>query len=381
MTLHSPSTPSTVPIPGGGQLVLDDGVLEPFRLAPEEAGQQLPRRCYAASHVAMQPGYRDVGHSIQSPGTSEEIAQWIDWDTSMAFRRRLDSLGFGIAEAMDTAQRFELGWAGARQLIEATGELGLRNGFIGAASADHADGLENAADLAAALAEQGRFVESCGGVPIILPQPWLTASAADEATYVRVYCDAIDAIEGPVLLHWLSEAFHPAMKGYFPGDSLRTILAHDRQKVRGMKISMLDRELEESLRAELAEHGQVILTGDDYHFAGLIEGHSQESIALPELDGRPLQGGAFSHALLGILNAVAVPASLALRHLGRGDVETYRKLMGPCEALGKEIFIAAETVLVPMLPTVAHHAFEDSLCSYDEMFWASKLHFSISQLS
>ncbi len=35
-----------------------------------------------------------------------------------------------------------------------------------------------------------------------------------------------------------------------------------------------------------------------------------------------------------------MPASLALQHLGRGDVETYRQIMEPCEALGREIFKA-----------------------------------------
>jgi hypothetical protein len=332
----------SVAVPGATEIVLDDSVLDPFRIEPGSAAATsspvLPRRCFAASHVAMLPGYAEVQHSMANPGSAEEIAEWIDWDTSMAFRKRLDGLGFGIAEAMDTAQRFELGWAGASRLIEETGRLGLTNGFVGAASADQADSIDSTADLSRAIAEQIAFVQKAGGIAIILPQPWMTQHGATEDDYVRVYCDAIDASEGPILLHWLGAPFHAAMEGYFPGNSLRTILAHDPAKVRGMKISMLDRELEESLRRSIATDDQVILTGDDYNFVPLIQGSSQESRKLPDLGGLPLRGGDFSHALLGILNAIAVPASLALQHLDRGDLDAYTKIMDPCEALGREIF-------------------------------------------
>ena len=42
----------------------------------------------------------------------------VDWDRTLAFRHHLWSLGFGVAEAMDTAQRgMGLGWAEAQELI------------------------------------------------------------------------------------------------------------------------------------------------------------------------------------------------------------------------------------------------------------------------
>jgi hypothetical protein len=329
----------SVEVPGASSIVLDDGVLEPLKL-DSKTGIVFSRRCYAASHIALLPGYAEVSHSLDSPGKPEDFVEWIDWDHCASYRRRLDDFGFGIAEAMDTAQRFELGWAGAKKLMEATSKLKLANGFIGAASADHADSISSKADLSRAIAEQIQFIQSVDGIPIVLPQPWLTKIGANEEDYARVYCDAIDACDGPILLHWLSEEFHPGMRGYFPGESLRTILNHDPKKVRGMKVSMLDRELEETLRASIAPNDQVILTGDDYNFVPLIEGHSQESRALPSLGGRPLPGGEFSHALLGILNAIAVPASLALRHLSQGSVAAYRQIMEPCEALSREIFKA-----------------------------------------
>src|SRR5437762_14018478 len=43
----------------------------------------------------------------------------IDWDATLAYRRYLWSLGFGVAEAMDTAQRgMGLDWSASLALIE-----------------------------------------------------------------------------------------------------------------------------------------------------------------------------------------------------------------------------------------------------------------------
>ncbi len=286
-----------VDLPGIGAMTLDDGVIQANELAPHPV---LPRRCYAAGHVVMKESYGASPHSLEAPGSAAEIASAIDWDATMALRVRVDAYGMGIAEAMDTAQRFELGWTGAKELLRRTGELNLRNGFVGAASSDHRETIDGVDDLASAISEQVTFIRECGGVPIVLPQPWMTASNMDEDAYVRLYTQVIDASEGPLLMHWLGEAFHAGMRGYFPGNSIDTILAHDPDKVRGLKLSLLDAAYEESLRARIAPRGQVILTGDDYNFSGLILGGSQEARPLASLGGLPLFGGDFSHALLGI---------------------------------------------------------------------------------
>ncbi len=61
------------------------------------------RRVYAAAHVAA------------SPGPDGEV---IDWEATMRFRDHLWAHGFGVAEAMDTAQRgMGLAWEQARELI------------------------------------------------------------------------------------------------------------------------------------------------------------------------------------------------------------------------------------------------------------------------
>ena len=57
------------------------------------------RIAYSAAHVVADP--------------RAAIDPWlqcaVDWDTTIAYRRYLWSLGLGVAEAMDTAQRFFLG--------------------------------------------------------------------------------------------------------------------------------------------------------------------------------------------------------------------------------------------------------------------------------
>ncbi len=302
----------------------------------------LPRLCYAALHVVLRDGYAQADHSVESPGSPDEIEHWIDWKATAGLRRFVDSLGFGVAEAMDTAQRFEIGWPSARRLVELCASLELRNGFVAGAGSDQLDETRSDAELIDAVVEQAGFIDGLGGVPVLLPMPRLTALGASERRYVDVYGAIIDQLEGPLFLHWLGEMFHPAMRGYFPGNSLERILAAHPDKVRGVKLSLLDEEFEVRLRRRIAKRGQIVLTGDDYHFGRLLEGQpaprgSRLGGAF-ELRGRTVNLGDFSHALLGALDAVAEPAAKALRALGAGDVGRYRELMGPAEELARFVF-------------------------------------------
>jgi hypothetical protein len=104
---------------------------------------------------------------------------------------------------------------------------------------------------------------------------------------------------------------------------------------------MLDHALEVRLRRDLLERDQIMLTGDDFHFGGLIAGEtrmSTESTVTTEFDGRTIELGDFSHALLGIFDAIASPAALALRRLAIDDREGFDEIMAPCELLGQKIF-------------------------------------------
>ena len=69
------------------------------------------RIIYSAAHVVADPFSFNNPHSTSA----------IHWGDTLKFRRHLASLGLGIAEAMDTAQRgMGLDWKGALELIKQT---------------------------------------------------------------------------------------------------------------------------------------------------------------------------------------------------------------------------------------------------------------------
>ena len=307
-----------------------------------DAGSPLPRLCYAAAHVVMDAGYADVDHSSDRPGTAVEIAVHLDWDATMAVRNRIGASGMGIAEAMDTAQRFDLGWEAARQLIERTGELRLPGGFCAGASTDHLTRIETKSDLVDGVVEQIGVIRAAGGVAVVLPMPKLCELGLHEDEFVEVYENIARAAgDGPLIVHWLGPMFLPSLEGYFPGDSFLRIMRANPDRYRAAKLSMLDHALEVRLRRDLLERDQIMLTGDDFHFGGLIAGEtrmSTESTVTTEFDGRMIELGDFSHALLGIFDAIASPAALALRRLAIDDREGFDEIMAPCELLGQKIF-------------------------------------------
>jgi hypothetical protein len=326
--------------------MIDDELLAPYRSKlPEGDSGDPDRLVFAAAHVVMEEGYRACGHSAQSPGDAEEIASHVDWSATMSIRRHLDACGFGVAEAMDTAQRYSLGWASARRLIEECGKLQLAHGFVAGAGVDHLRDPGSKSEIIDGVVYQARSIQEAGGIVTILPMVWLAARKAGESEYVEIYKEIFAQLEGPLFVHWLGEMFLPELKGYFPGDSFRKIMKIDPEKVRGCKLSLLDAALELSIRRELHQREQIVLTGDDFHFAGLIRG-GEVGKSLPQIEKHLQIGshrvafGDFSHALLGVLDGVAVPAGLALELLSRGDASSYDAIMAPVEELGRWIFQA-----------------------------------------
>ena len=179
---------------------------------------------------------------------SAEIAEYLDWDATMELRRRIGATGLGIAEAMDTAQRFSLGWDAAKELIRRTGELKLTAGFCAGAGSDQIPATKEPAELIAAVSEQIAFIRSHGGVPVILPMPILSELNLGPDDYVKIYQEIIQEApeDCPLIIHWLGEMFLPTLKGYFPGDSFQRVMRLDPTKVRGAKISLLDHEMRNS---------------------------------------------------------------------------------------------------------------------------------------
>jgi hypothetical protein len=284
------------------------------------------RIAYAAAHVVSDP-LRD---------TRPWGASAIDWDATMAFRRHLWSLGFKIAEAMDTAQRgMGVDWAGARELIRRS--LAESRTVPGADLACGAgtdqlspDAARTLQDVIEAYETQIGFVEAEGGRAVMMASRALARVARSAEDYREVYNHILGQTREKVVLHWLGEMFDPQLAGYWGSASfeqaLETVLAiinDNREKVEGIKISLLDNAKEIELRKRLPE-GVLCFTGDDFNYAELIEG----------------DGERYSHALLGIFDAVAPSASKALAHLAKGETEQFRAAIEPTVPLSRKIFEA-----------------------------------------
>lgn len=315
-------------------------------LAPYEAslaqGPSVPpvRRAWAAARLVLAASYAEVPHDPATRFDPEELAPHVDWEASAQLRRRLDLAGFGIAEAMDTAQRFRIGWKLASELMRRTGAMNLTHGFIGGAGTDHAPKAQAPRDLGRAAAEQVRFIQDAGGAAILLPLIPLGQTNAAPEDYVRAYDAILEASEGPLLVHWLGAAFHPDLENYFPGDSFEQVMALDRERLVGVKLSLLDAPREVRIRRQLLEHGQAVLSGDDWNFSQLVQGTDQRVQQVRDFAGAPLPVGDFSHALLGVLDGTYRAFGLALSLLARGDTEAYQELAGRAQAFGKHVFSA-----------------------------------------
>ncbi len=332
---------ATAPGPNGRTITFDDDLLAPWR-ARSAGSDALPpaRLAFAAAHIVMRESYRGVDHRLDHKGSAEAIAAHLDLDATMTLRRHLDALGFGVAEAMDTAQRFFLGWQNAERLIGACGALRLRHGFVAGAGVDHLTQVRNQADLVDGVAFQVEAIQAAGGLAIILPLVWLPQHDAGEQDYVDVYGAIFRQCRGPLFVHWLGAMFLPALAGYFPGQSFDRVMALAPDKVRGCKLSLLDATHEKRVRAELLPRDQIVLTGDDFHFSDLIAGDDATIVRRTRIGEHDVALGAFSHALLGVLDGVALPASVALAMLTRGDDAGFGALMQPCERYGQVVFEA-----------------------------------------
>ncbi|HEY0920780.1 dihydrodipicolinate synthase family protein [Devosia sp.] len=301
-------------------------VLSGTPIARPAAPPAFNRIAYAAAHVVSDP--RRDADPWGNPA--------IDWEATMAFRRHLWGLGFKVAEAMDTAQRGGgLGWDAAKELIRRA--LAEAKAVPGAdlacgAGTDHLPPQAARAldDVIAAYETQVEFVEAAGGRPILMASRALARVAKSVDDYHRVYGRILSQARGKVVLHWLGDMFDPELRGYWGADdfvqalpTVLSIIADNKDKVEGIKISLLDHAKEVTLRDSLPD-GVLCFTGDDFNYAELIEG----------------DGARFSHALLGIFDAVAPAASQALAALAAGDVATFRGVIAPTVPLSRKIFEA-----------------------------------------
>jgi hypothetical protein len=306
-----------------------NGQLEALKLSapknfPTKQAEAFNRVAFAAAHVVADP------LSTKDPW----LEAGIDWDATIRYRRHLWTLGFGVAEAMDTAQRgMGLDWPTSLELIRRSIEAArdVPGAFLASgAGTDHLAPGPGAKvdDVIAAYEQQFAAVEKAGGRIIMMASRALAACAKSPDDYHRVYTQLLRQAKDPVIIHWLGEMFDPALAGYWGDDDhykamevALTVIQANAAKVDGIKISLLDKRKEIDMRRRLPK-GVRMYTGDDYNFAELIDGDSQGA----------------SDALLGIFDSIAPAASAALSALAQGDRTTFHDVLAPTVPLSRHIF-------------------------------------------
>lgn len=296
------------------------------------AGPLRSRVAYAAVHVVP------VAWGENTPGQPAEI----DWDATLAFRRHVYSWGLGVADAMDTAQRnMGLDAAATRELIARSAAVARQEGgsVVVGVNTDHVDEPTiSLADVIDAYMSQLHFAEEQGATPVLMASRHLARAASGAQDYRHVYHRVLQAASTPVILHWLGTAFDPSLDGYFgssdwkvAADVLVEIISEHVDKVAGVKMSLLDAESELAVRERLPD-GVRMLTGDDFNYVSLIGG--------ADIGAVPPGPRSHSDALLGAFAAITPVASAAIQALDAGDPEAYQRILGPTEALSRQIFAA-----------------------------------------
>ena len=308
-----------------------NGKLAPYTLSdatsfPDKVTRPLNRVALAAAHVVADP--------------KADIDPWLkaapDWERTIAYRHYLWDLGLGVAEAMDTAQRgMGLDWTMALELIKRSVEAARgRKGAVvySGAGTDHLDlsRVKTVDDVIHAYEEQIAAVEAAGGCIILMASRALVRVAKSADDYARVYERVLGQVREPVIIHWLGDMFDPQLAGYWGtkdlGQAMDTavgIINASAAKVDGVKISLLDKDREIAMRRRL-EKTVKMYTGDDFNYPELIAGDDH----------------GYSHALLGIFDAIAPAATAALSALAGNDYKEFHDIFAPTVPLSRHIFRA-----------------------------------------
>jgi hypothetical protein len=325
--MNRPETVSALSI----RLPQADRSLETYRLSapksfPDKVSGPMNRIAFSAAHVVADP-LADADPWLQAA---------IDWDKTIAYRERLWDLGLGVAEAMDTAQRgMGLDWPTSLELIRRSVGAAKARGdalvFSGAGT-DHLapEAARSIDDVIRAYEEQVAAIEAVGGRIILMASRALARVAKSADDYVTVYNRILRQVKEPVIIHWLGDMFDPALAGYWGTgeldvamDTSVAIINANAAKIDGVKISLLDKDKEIAMRRRLDERVRMY-TGDDFNYAELIAGDDQ----------------GYSHALLGIFDAIAPAASSALVSLAAGNLDAFHEALAPTVPLSRHIFRA-----------------------------------------
>jgi hypothetical protein len=290
------------------------------------SGKSFNRIALAAAHVVADP----------FAGNDPWLNAAPDWDRTLAYRAYLWDLGLGVAEAMDTAQRgMGLDWPLALELIKRSTALArTKSGAVifSGAGTDHLDPAEARTidDVINAYETQFEAIEAVGGRIILMASRALARLAKRPDDYAKVYDRILAQAREPVIIHWLGDMFDPALAGYWGTRDLDAamdvavgVINANAAKVDGVKVSLLDKDKEIAMRRRL-DTSVLMYTGDDFNYAELIAGDDK----------------GFSHALLGIFDAIAPAAATALAALTDGDLDGFHAAFGPTVPLSRHIFQA-----------------------------------------
>jgi hypothetical protein len=307
-----------------------DRSIETYRLAasrtfPAKLEGTLNRIAFSAAHIVADP----------LAECDPWINQKIDWDRTIAFREHVWDLGLGVAEAMDTAQRgMGMDWPTSLELITRSVAAAKPRGALvfSGAGTDHlaVEDAKSIDDVIKAYEQQFEAIEKVGGRIILMASRALAKLGKNAEDYGRVYDRILSQSKQPVIIHWLGDMFDPALANYWGTPSLDTamdiavdVINRNAAKVDGVKVSLLDAQREIDMRRRLDPKVKMY-TGDDFNYAELIAGDDK----------------GFSHALLGIFDAIAPAASYALSRLAAGDEAGFHDVLGPTVPLSRHIFKA-----------------------------------------
>src|SRR6266513_2852864 len=239
-----------------------DRSIETYRLAasrtiPSRLEGTLNRVAFSAAHVVADP------LADHDPWLTSAI----DWDKTIAFREHVWDLGFGVAEAMDTAQRgMGLDWPTSLELIQRSVRAAKARGdalvFSGAGT-DHL-AVEDARyleDVIRAYEEQIETIEKAGGRIILMASRALAKLGRNADDYAKVYDRVLSQVRQRVIIHWLGDMFDPALRNYWgtssldrPMDIAVGIINANAAKVDGVKMSLLDKQREIDMRRRLDQN-------------------------------------------------------------------------------------------------------------------------------
>ncbi len=185
-------------------------------------------------------------------------------------------------------------------------------------------------DVIHAYEEQVAAIEAVGGRLILMASRALVRAARSADDYARVYQRVLAQVRQPVIIHWLGDMFDPALAGYWGTrdldramDTAVAIINASAAKIDGVKISLLDKDREIAMRRRLDKNVKMY-TGDDFNYAELIAGDAQ----------------GYSHALLGIFDAIAPAAAASLAALAEGELKKFHAILAPTVPLSRHIFRA-----------------------------------------